>query len=461
MTKYTYDYVEKGVVKRHYVSGLKYIAVAYSHKKKALFEKFDTLEEARACYAKYAQTHSNFNGKDLKGKRFGKLVALYPVSQPDNKPMKWHCRCDCGNEVDVITNSLTSGNTTSCGATIHKKKHLDQNKKILNKKIGQYGTVPEYLLEKKRSNNQSGYKGVAKITKKNGKIKYQAKLTFARTEYTGKEYDTVREAYAERLELERKYFRPVLNRFIEDKEKELATQKSGDPIKQDLINLLYKQTKKLGRIPKSTEFKKYNQAAYRFGSWGEFVRSAGLTDDKKRSATSAKVTNEQLFRNLKREYQKTGKVPVRTKFKHGQTAVSRFGNWDTFVRAAGLEPRNSTRLKLKLSREDILKEFQKRVKELGRVPTNKEFKYYYKTVTYFGSWASFLKMAGYEDRAKKSTRVWHSNAEFIQELQDAAKRLHRIPKSTECEHGSQIVKRFGSWTKALIAADLYAKKRPD
>lgn len=51
------------------------------------------------------------------------------------------------------------------------------------------------------------------------KIKYQAKLTLARTEYVGKEYDTVREAYAERLELERKYFRPVLHRFIEDKEK--------------------------------------------------------------------------------------------------------------------------------------------------------------------------------------------------------------------------------------------------
>lgn len=217
MTKYTYDYVEKGVVKRHYVSGLKYIAVAYSHKKKTLFEKFDTLEEARACYAKYAQTHSNFNGKDLKGKRFGKLVALYPVSQPDNKPMKWHCRCDCGNEVDVITNSLTSGNTTSCGATIHKKKHLDQNKEILNKKIEQYGTVPEYLLEKKRSNNRSGYKGVTVVTKKNGTIKYHATLTIARTSYVGKDYDTVQEAYAERLELERKYFKPILNKFLKTK----------------------------------------------------------------------------------------------------------------------------------------------------------------------------------------------------------------------------------------------------
>lgn len=131
--------------------------------------------------------------------------------------MKWHCKCDCGNEVDVITNSLTSGNTTSCGATIHKKKHLDQNKEILNKKIEQYGTVPEYLLEKKRSNNRSGYKGVTVVTKKNGTIKYHATLTVARTAYVGKDYDTAQEAYAERLELERKYFKPILNKFLKTK----------------------------------------------------------------------------------------------------------------------------------------------------------------------------------------------------------------------------------------------------
>ncbi len=460
MCKRTYDNVEQGVLLHQYKNGLKYIAVAYSHHRRTLFKKFDTIEEARECYAKYAQTHSNFNGKDLKGKRFGSLVALYPVSQPDNKPMKWHCKCDCGNEVDVITNSLTSGNTTTCGAAVHKKKHLEKNKELLNKKIEQYGTVPEYLLEKKRSNNQSGYKGVTKITKKNGKIKYQAKLTFARTEYAGKEYDTVQEAYAERLELEHKYFRPILNRFVQDKQKELMAHKSSDPIKQDLINLLYQQTRELGRVPKMKEFRKSNQAIYRFGGWGAFLSAAGLVVNKKRPDHLEKVTDEQLFKNLKSEYTRTGKVPARINFKHSQIAVKRFGNWDTFVRAAGLKPRNSTPLRLNLSREKMLYELKKQAEELGRVPLTKEYKYYSRVVTYFGSWPSLLKAAGYEDQAKKAVKVWHSDAEFIQELKDAAKKLERIPKSTECEHGSQIIKRFGSWTKALIAADLYVKK-PD
>lgn len=31
-----------------------------------------------------------------------------------NRPY-WHCKCDCGNEVDVLLTNLQSGNTTSCG----------------------------------------------------------------------------------------------------------------------------------------------------------------------------------------------------------------------------------------------------------------------------------------------------------------------------------------------------------
>lgn len=46
---------------------------------------------------------------DLTGRRYGKLTVLYSVGK------KWHCRCDCGNECDVLTENLTSGHTSSCG----------------------------------------------------------------------------------------------------------------------------------------------------------------------------------------------------------------------------------------------------------------------------------------------------------------------------------------------------------
>lgn len=56
---------------------------------------------------------------DLSGKRFGKLVALYSLNKTtSNGHIYWHCKCDCGNEVDVPSSYLTYGNTKSCGCLV-------------------------------------------------------------------------------------------------------------------------------------------------------------------------------------------------------------------------------------------------------------------------------------------------------------------------------------------------------
>ena len=42
--------------------------------------------------------------KDIKNKRFGKLVAVYVTDQKSHTKSRckiWHCKCDCGNECDV------------------------------------------------------------------------------------------------------------------------------------------------------------------------------------------------------------------------------------------------------------------------------------------------------------------------------------------------------------------------
>ena len=53
--------------------------------------------------------------RDLTGQRFGRLVALYPAETRSNNRIMWHCRCDCGNEVDYASTTLRSGNAVSCG----------------------------------------------------------------------------------------------------------------------------------------------------------------------------------------------------------------------------------------------------------------------------------------------------------------------------------------------------------
>lgn len=53
---------------------------------------------------------------DLSGQRFGKLTAIEPTgARTAHRSVVWRCVCDCGNEVEVGSNTLVTGNTRSCG----------------------------------------------------------------------------------------------------------------------------------------------------------------------------------------------------------------------------------------------------------------------------------------------------------------------------------------------------------
>ena len=57
--------------------------------------------------------------KDIIGLRYGRLVVLAevePKRDPNGRPRRrYFCLCDCGNEVYVLGEALSSGNTLSCG----------------------------------------------------------------------------------------------------------------------------------------------------------------------------------------------------------------------------------------------------------------------------------------------------------------------------------------------------------
>lgn len=65
---------------------------------------------------------------DIVGKRFGNLIVLYEVNgdirkdKPGWVRRKYRCKCDCGNEKDVLRDSLLSGNTKSCGCLMYKSR---------------------------------------------------------------------------------------------------------------------------------------------------------------------------------------------------------------------------------------------------------------------------------------------------------------------------------------------------
>jgi len=127
---------------------------------------------------------------DIAGQKFHRLLALYPTEKRDAKgSVIWHCRCDCGNEIDISYNNLVYTHIKSCGC---QKKEHDQE-------LGGYlthvaGTSVDILKSKKiPSNNTTGTKGVYLI-----RGKYVAKIVFQKKAYYLGTYERIEDAIAAR-----------------------------------------------------------------------------------------------------------------------------------------------------------------------------------------------------------------------------------------------------------------------
>lgn len=78
--------------------------------------------------------------KNLINKRFGLLVVVEeaPTRKRSNggSITMWHCKCDCGKELDVIANSLLRGRTKSCGCA---------KSKIISEKTAKHRGIDDRL----------------------------------------------------------------------------------------------------------------------------------------------------------------------------------------------------------------------------------------------------------------------------------------------------------------------------
>lgn len=149
------------------------------------------------------------NDLDLTGRRFGKLTVLYKISGKGVNAI-WKCRCDCGNETNVIQQSLISGRTKSCGC-VHREKAKQNIKKYM-------GIVNGTNASRMKSNklsaaNTSGVKGVS--YNKNYE-KYYAYIGFKNKLYSLGFYDKIEEARAAREKAEKEIFGPFLEWYSEN-----------------------------------------------------------------------------------------------------------------------------------------------------------------------------------------------------------------------------------------------------
>ena len=77
---------------------------------------------------------------NISGKKFGSLTALFPTGEKIRNIRIWHCRCECGKEIDVQEYSLIKSKTISCGCTLRKD--------LTGKKFGRL--TPLYVLDERR-----------------------------------------------------------------------------------------------------------------------------------------------------------------------------------------------------------------------------------------------------------------------------------------------------------------------
>lgn len=67
--------------------------------------------------------------QDLTGERFSRLIVVGFAGKSKHGQSQWLCRCDCGNEKEIIAGSLKSGKTKSCGClkseVIHERMFID------------------------------------------------------------------------------------------------------------------------------------------------------------------------------------------------------------------------------------------------------------------------------------------------------------------------------------------------
>ena len=156
-------------------------------------------------YSCGCKKREHYETKDLTGLVFGRLTAIEPTEKRRRGYVVWKCKCQCGNEVEVETGPLTSGQTKSCGCW-RREQILVANRYV-------DGTsLTHTLSEREKSESaKSGYVGVIEV-----KGKWQAYIYYRKERINLGTFATMEEALNARrlgkerirqdaLSLERKY----------------------------------------------------------------------------------------------------------------------------------------------------------------------------------------------------------------------------------------------------------------
>ena len=157
------------------------------------------------------QTAAIGKSRNLRNRTFGLLTALYPTGEVRNNSLVWHCRCACGNEVDITARNLNRG-TKSCGCLRSRPPRAAHS--IENNLHFVDGTCIENLISSQNRPvaSSTGVRGVYYQKRRGG---YEATIGFKGKKHYLGSYETIEEAARVRRRAEELIYGNFLNAYFE------------------------------------------------------------------------------------------------------------------------------------------------------------------------------------------------------------------------------------------------------
>lgn len=139
---------------------------------------------------------------DIRGQRFGKLIALAPTEERRNGSVVWQCQCDCGRECRYPLKTLRQGSAKSCGCLKGENDTLQRSLHYVE------DTCIEFIDNVRKSNDGEHHRGV---DYQHGK--WRARITFRKRNYYLGSYVQLTDAMRVRKEAEEALFGGFLEKY--------------------------------------------------------------------------------------------------------------------------------------------------------------------------------------------------------------------------------------------------------
>lgn len=197
-----------------------------------------------------------------------------------------------------------------------------------------------------------------------------------------------------------------------------------------------------------------------FGLWGAALRAAGL--DPEEVAFGWKWPKRKVIRTLLARAAEGKPINSRYVYLHAadlwNAAAKRFGNWESALRAAGLDPDEVRMFRIWGDNKSLLAEIRRHA-ETG-LPMNfasmqqRDQGILATAIKRFGDWDNALREAGLNPREHRLNHPRWTRESIIQAIQEQSRPGERL-KSTQVKPKSiymAALRIFGSWQAALDAA---------